>query len=61
MPAPTKPLDDLDDAKLLRVQVYLDVATLRTLDAIQQANPDVASRAAAVRKLARDWRRKAKT
>jgi metal-responsive CopG/Arc/MetJ family transcriptional regulator len=60
MPRPTKPLDDLDDAASIRVQVRLDPATLRTLDEFVTAHPDIQSRSAAIRKLTRDWRRKAK-
>jgi hypothetical protein len=60
MPRPTKPLDDVDESESIRTQVRLDAQTLRTLDMIAEAYPDVQSRSAAIRKLARDWRRKAK-
>jgi hypothetical protein len=56
MPPPTKPLDDAD-GRSIRVQVILDP---ETLDRLTEANPDVRGRSAAIRKLARDWRRKAK-
>lgn len=57
MARPTKPLDDLA-AGPVRVQIILDRTTLETLDALCQAEPDIESRSAAIRKLARDWRRK---
>ena len=60
MPRPTKPIDDLDDAASIRVQVRLDPETLRALDLVAEVHPDVQSRSAAIRKLARDWRRKAR-
>ena len=60
MPRPTKPIDDLDDATSIRVQVRLDPETLRALDLVAEVHPDVQSRSAAIRKLARDWRRKAR-
>jgi hypothetical protein len=59
MPRPTKPLDAASESESIRTQVILDAATLRTLDFVIQANPDVENRSAAIRKLARDWRRKA--
>lgn len=59
MPRPTKPIDD-PGATSIRVQVRLDAETLRSLDLLAKAEPDIASRSAAIRKLARNWRRKAK-
>lgn len=53
---PTKPkTSEGDDDRMMKVTFSLDLATLRGLDAMTAANPDLQSRSAAIRKLVREF------
>lgn len=57
MPRRPNPIPDTQPDKLVKVTLSLTLGTLRDLDDYMSEHPDLQSRSAAVRKLAREWRR----